>query len=224
MAINFEQLSFLAKLRELSTEISRSTSLNDILTTMKSKRVLLGVRRKSESHSRRADVYELRKPEEIVIIDDTKDGELFGDVIWALPQLDLERTHSLSLLLNLYWKRTIAFYASLGCEKLSKVVREEYKCSNELNDPNESLSVKNLVLERLPIFLERCTNIQPKITFDSFRKNFEVRVCGGLSISKTFTIGEKITKSQDVWAATKHEEQGGIDLWVSKNAKRDMYE
>ena len=100
-ANNLEEPSFLEKLRELSTEISRSTSLNDILAAMKSERVLLGVRCKSESRSRRADVYELRKPEEIVIIDDTKDGELFGEVIWAVPQEDLERAHSLSLLLNL---------------------------------------------------------------------------------------------------------------------------
>ena len=101
MKIDREELSFSAKLRELSTEISRTTSLNGILKTMSSKRVLLGVRREYENCGRRTDVYELRKPEEIVVIDDTKDGELFGEVIWAVPQEDLERAHSLSLLLNL---------------------------------------------------------------------------------------------------------------------------
>ena len=65
---------------------------------MLGKPVLLGVRRKSEDQGRGTDVYELRKPEEIVIIDDTKDEELFNEVIWAVPQEDLECAYSLSLL------------------------------------------------------------------------------------------------------------------------------
>ena len=101
-ANNLEEPSFLEKLRELSEEINRTTSVNDLLKSMASKRVLLGVRYKYEDCDQRTDVYELRKPEEIVVIDDARDGELFGEVIWALPQEDLGRTHSLSLLLNLY--------------------------------------------------------------------------------------------------------------------------
>lgn len=92
----------MAKLRELAIEIKRTPNLNDTLARMHSERTLLGVRRKSEDQGREIDVYELRKPEEIVIIDDTKDGELFSEFIWAAPHEDLERAHSLSSLLILH--------------------------------------------------------------------------------------------------------------------------
>lgn len=112
----------------------------------------------------------------------------------------------------------------MGCRKLSKVIKEQYEYSDEIDDQETSLEVEDLVLERLPIFLERCTYAQPKIPFNSFRDKFRVRVCGRLRIFKTFTIGENTTKAQDVWAATRHDAQTGIELWISRHARRDIYE
>ncbi|KAF8553535.1 hypothetical protein OG21DRAFT_1485363 [Imleria badia] len=198
---------FLAKLRDLAIQVRRTPNLNDTLEKMVSKRTLLGVRRIYDDDGQRTDVYELRKPEEIVIIDDTKDGELFNESIWASPEEDLE-----------------SFYASIGCRKLSRVVKEQYEYSHEIEDHETACVVKDLVLERLPIFLERCTNTRPKIHFNSFRDKFRVRVCDTLRVSKTFTIGKNTTKTQEVWAAAKHDAQAGIELWISRHARRDIYD
>lgn len=92
----------MAKLRDLATQVRRTPNLNDTLEKMVSKPTLLGVRHIYDDHSQGIDIYELRKPEEIVIIDDTKDGELFSESIWAAPAEDLERARSLSLFLMLY--------------------------------------------------------------------------------------------------------------------------
>ncbi|KAF8415909.1 hypothetical protein L210DRAFT_876000, partial [Boletus edulis BED1] len=199
---------FLAKLRNLATEIKHTPNLNDTLEKMASKHTLLAVHYEYDGQDRATDVYELRKPEEIVIIDDTKDGELFSEFIWACPQEDLE-----------------SFYALVGCRKLSMVIKEQYENPTEIEDHETSSAIKDLVLERLPIFLERCTNTRPKIPFNSFRDQFTVRVCDTLCISKTFTIGKNTTKTQEVWAATRSDTQTGIALWVSRSyAQRDIYD
>ncbi|KAG6369267.1 hypothetical protein JVT61DRAFT_15512 [Boletus reticuloceps] len=199
---------FLAKLRNLATEIKHTPNLNDTLEKMASKHTLLAVHHEYDNQGRVTEVYELRKPEEIVIIDDTKDGELFSEFIWACPHEDLE-----------------SFYASVGCRKLSMVIKEQYENPTEIEDHETSSAIKDLVLERLPIFLERCTDARPKIPFNSFRDKFTVRVCDTLCISKTFTVGKNTTKTQDVWAATRRDTQAGIELWVSRcHAQRDIYD
>lgn len=121
-------------------------------------------------------------------------------------------------------RSSVAFYVSIGCRKLSKVIEEEYEYSTEIDDLEISRKVKDLVLGRLPIFLKRYNNTQPKIPFDSFCDKFSVRVCDKLRIFKTFTIGENMTKIQEVWAAARHDERTGTGLWISRSAQDNMYE
>ncbi|KAG9313683.1 hypothetical protein JVU11DRAFT_6029 [Chiua virens] len=198
---------FMAKLGELAAEAKLTPDLNSTLEKMVSNHTLLGMRLKIGDQIAGRETYTLRRPEEIVIIDDAKDAELFSQCIWTVPQEDLE-----------------SFYASIGCRKLSKVIQAQLNNPVDVNDKETSDGIESLVLERLPIFLERCTNLQPKIPWKSFCAKLKVRVCETLRISKTFSIGDKKTEVQKVWAATRDGEGGEIELWISRGARRDMYD
>ncbi|KAG9312490.1 hypothetical protein JVU11DRAFT_6877 [Chiua virens] len=196
---------FLAKLGELAAEAKRTPDFEGSLKGMVSNHTLLGVRRKTGEHNQ--GDYELRRPDEIVIIDDTKDAELFNQYIWTVPEEDLE-----------------SFYALIGCKKLSEVIQSRLNDPADINDRKTSDWVKELILERLPIFLERCTNDKPKMTFDHFRNKLEVRACDVLRVSKTFMVGEAKTETQNVWAATRDGNEGEIELWISCKTRRDVYD
>ena len=114
----------------------------------------------------------------------------------------------------------------MGCRLLSTVVQEKYKESNEIRDTEKSITVRSLILQRLPLFLRENihTELQVLISLPT-AENFTVRVCERLLVSKTLTIGnDQTTRDQDVGAVTKCDEDGRIELWLSGNAKMDMYE
>ena len=47
------------------------------------------------------------------------------------------------------------FYIALGSRRLSTVVREDYKVSNEISDTKTASELRALVLERLPLVSPR---------------------------------------------------------------------
>lgn len=92
-------------------------------------------------------------------------------------------------------------------------------------DSKTSTKVQSVVLQRLPLFLREDTQLQVPASWVPSAENFKVRVCETLLVSKTLTIGNnQTTREQDVWAATKCDEEGRIELWLSGNAEPDMYE
>lgn len=119
------------------------------------------------------------------------------------------------------------FYATLGSRRLSTVVREEYKVSNEIHDAKTASDVRALVLERLPLFLHEHTHTRTKVslTWLSSVYNFKVKVFGKLIVSKTLDVGSgKTTRTLDASAAAKRVGAGPIELWLSYSAQVDMYE
>jgi hypothetical protein len=98
--------------------------------------------------------------------------------------------------------------------------------SNEIQDTKTCTEVRTLILQRLPLFLHEDTHTQLQVPVSlSSTGNFKVKVCERLLVSKTLTIGNDQTmRNQDVWAATKCEEGGRIELWLSGNAEPDVYE
>jgi hypothetical protein len=119
------------------------------------------------------------------------------------------------------------FYVSLGSRRLSTVVREDYKVSNEISDAKTAFDVRALVLERLPLFLHEHTHTRTKVSLSwlSGTHNFRVKVFAKLVISKTLDIGNgKTTRTLDASAAAKRVGTGPIELWLSYSAQVDMYE
>jgi hypothetical protein len=98
--------------------------------------------------------------------------------------------------------------------------------SNEIQDTKTSTEVRSLILQRLPLFPREDTlsPLQVPVSLSS-AESFKVKVCERLLVSKTLAIGNnETTRNQDVWAATKCDEDGRIELWLSGNAEPDMYE
>ncbi|KAF9219210.1 hypothetical protein BS17DRAFT_798263 [Gyrodon lividus] len=157
------------------------------------------------------ELHDLQKPGEIVIADDTNAYQLFGDSIFTAPQEDLLE----------------GFYETLGSKRLSAVVREEYKASNERLNTKVASDLQALVLERLPLFLHEHTHTRTKVSFSWFSsaQNFRVKAFENLSISKTLDMGNgKTIRTQDASAAAKRVGKGPIELWLSYGGQVDMYE
>ena len=195
---------------------------------MMTKPILLGIRRKETIDGGECG-YEraLREPGEIVIADDMDSYQLFGDTIFVAPRdSGLEGAHTCHFSRFCLKCDATGFYASLGCRPLSIVVQEEYKESKEIRDTEKSRTVRSLILRRLPLFTREYTYTQFQVPLSlPSTDNFKVKVCERLLVSKTLTIGkDQTTRDQDVGAVTKCDEGGQIELWLSDNAKPDMYE
>ncbi|KAG6335719.1 hypothetical protein ID866_3377 [Astraeus odoratus] len=211
--------NFLTELRNLA--INCRLLSNATVNKMKNSPVLLGVCRQKpkEVAENKQELGEdgwefqhsLRRARDIVIADDTNAYQLFGDSIFTAPQEDLLED----------------FYIWLGCKRLSLVVREEYKVSNEIPRAKTGMETRALVLERLPLFLHEHTHARTTVSLAWLSKpeNFKVRVFGTLTIVKTLDMaGIRTTRTQDASAAAKRPGQGTIELWLSSSGKVDMYE
>ncbi|KAH7929282.1 hypothetical protein BV22DRAFT_1081369, partial [Leucogyrophana mollusca] len=212
--------NFLVELRNLAVNgrlISSAT-----LSRLKASPVLLGIRRQrsDKSGARKSSEwdedewelqYDLRKPQDIVIADDTNGYQLFGDSIFAAPQEDLLEN----------------FYASLGSRRLSNIIREDYKTTSEIKNSKTATDVRSLVLERLPLFLHEHTHARTRVSLGwlTNEQNFKVKTFGKLTVVKSLEFDDaNLTRSQDASAAAKRRGHGPIELWLAGNGQVDMYE
>ena len=114
----------------------------------------------------------------------------------------------------------------MGCRRLSTVIQERYEDSLQIPDTETCSQVRSLILQRLPLFLQKCSHSQYDKTRIPSPDNFSVVVCDRLLVHKTLIIGDDNTpRKQDLWATTKYSKhEGRIELWLSRHTKRDMYE
>ncbi|KAF9219018.1 hypothetical protein BS17DRAFT_468537 [Gyrodon lividus] len=196
---------FLVQLRRFTYQ-SQDIS-NDTLHKMSYKPTLLGVRRKKTEDQAGWDYeHQFLTSQGVVIVDDINDYQLFSDCLFVAPQEEaLER-----------------FYASLGCSYLSAVVKESYNDLHEISATKICPEVQSLILQRLPLFIQTYTDTKPKFTIPSSPDDLKVKACKRIIVSKTL-VTENVKRTRDVWAIARRE-GNCIELWVSKTAKRDMYE
>ncbi|EGO23675.1 hypothetical protein SERLADRAFT_416062 [Serpula lacrymans var. lacrymans S7.9] len=150
-------------------------------------------------------LYNLQKPGEIIITDDTNAYQLFGDSIFTAPQEDLLE----------------------GSKHLSATICEEYKTTSEIKNSKIATDVRSLILERLPLFLHVHTYTRTRISLGWLNndKNFLVKIFGKLTVAKGLNFGEvRLTRTQDASAAAQRRGYGPIKLWLSGNSQVDMYE
>jgi hypothetical protein len=118
------------------------------------------------------------------------------------------------------------FYKSMGCRRLSTVIQERYEDSLQIPDTKTCSEIRSLILQRLPLFLQKCPRSPCDKTRIPSADNFSVVVCKRLLVHKTLIIGDDNTpRKQDLWAITKYnKDEGRIELWLSHHTERDMYE
>ncbi|KAL5520611.1 hypothetical protein ACEPAF_2612 [Sanghuangporus sanghuang] len=214
--------SYLMELRNIA--INRRLITSGMIQRMKRSPILLGtrrVRRERPNAKKELDEaldeeewdfqYDLLRPDQIVIADDTNAYQSFGDSVFSAPQEDILES----------------FYAELGSPRLTALVREDYKTSAEIRDSKLAKDVRALVLERLPLFLHEHTHARPKVQYSwlNNEKNFVVRTFGKLTVTKYLNFSStRISRSQDASASAKKGAFGPIELWIAGNAQVDMYE
>ena len=120
--------------------------------------------------------------------------------------------------------KPIGFYESLGCDSLSAVVKESCGGLHEIPATKTCVKVQSLILERLPLFVAKIPDGMPDVVIAFNPEHFQVKACKRIVVHKTLANANvNQTKQKDVWAFAKREGDH-IELWISKTAKRDVYE
>ncbi|EPQ50301.1 hypothetical protein GLOTRDRAFT_82416 [Gloeophyllum trabeum ATCC 11539] len=215
--------NFLIELRNLAA--NRRAIAPVTFTRMKRSPILLGSRRvkrasaKAQEGSSNPDLddddweyeYDLRKPEQIIVADEINSYRLFGESIFTAPQEDLLEE----------------FYLDLGCPRLSRLVREDYKTRGEIHGSKMAAETRARVLERLPLFLHEHRHETLRITYNWLNSdnNFIVRTFGKLVVTKSMKYDNKLlSQEREASAAVKRDGNGPIQLWLAGNTQVDMYE
>ena len=114
------------------------------------------------------------------------------------------------------------FYASLGCSYLSVVIKDGYQDLREIPSIETCHKIQSLVLERLPLFVQKYTNTKLKVSIPSSADDLKVKACERILVCKILvTTKEKRTKYLSAIARL---EGGCVELWIAKTRKCDMYE
>ena len=227
---------------ELRNIAINSRSLNyTTLVRLKRAAILVGSRRVRKQRSEKSTdpidgdeedwdlEYDLLAPNRVAIADDTIALQQFGEDIFCAPQEDILegkydsacRWYSIRIL------ETAGFYQSLGCKRLSDLVREEYRTAQEIYGHKTAQDVRSLILERLPLFLHEHTHATTQVPFAwlNNEKNFIVRTFGKVTVTRSLNFaGARSFKSIETSAIARREGRGAIQLWLAGNAQVDMYE
>ena len=173
--------------------------------------------------------YDLLAPNQVAIADDTIALQQFGGDIFCAPQEDiLEGEHGdMRPRDSTPTLETLGFYQSLGCKRLSDLVREEYRTAQEIYGHKTAHDVRSLILERLPLFLHEHTHATTQVPFAwlNNERNFIVRTFGKVTVTRSLNFaGARSSKSIETSAIARREGRGAIQLWLAGNAQVDMYE
>ncbi|KAK0195282.1 hypothetical protein F5146DRAFT_1100835 [Armillaria mellea] len=207
---------YIGELRKLA--MAHQQISGDTLRKMRRAKVLLGLKRKPKEKANIDyddfdddgwdTLYDLKAASDIVITDDTNAHQLFSESLFTAPQEDTLE----------------AFYLSLGSQRLSSVVEVSYKTSAAVPNSNIATETRNLILERLPLFLHEHTHSKTKFTLAwlTSPEHFVVQMFGKLSITKKLRFGDAPIRSLDALAYAAYE-NNKIILFLAGKAQVDMY-
>ncbi|KAI6097702.1 hypothetical protein EDD16DRAFT_1902480 [Pisolithus croceorrhizus] len=196
---------FLVELRKLAYH--RQDISNVTLNKMSHSPSLLGVRRRETQGQVRWDYeYRFLPSQEITIVDDMDDYQLFHDYLFVAPQEDVLEH----------------FYKRLGCSYLSDVVGWSCDGLHEIPSTETCCKVRSLILDRLPLFVQNYTDIKPGGANSFVPDHLKVKASKKIVVTKILAAGN-VKRTRD--AQTIARRQGDfIELWISEAAKCDMYE
>ncbi|KAJ7647485.1 hypothetical protein FB45DRAFT_893565 [Roridomyces roridus] len=204
--------NFLAELRNIAINHRQISSAT--LAKLRKAPILLGTLRQGSADldEEEKDLkYDLKRPDEIVLVDDTNALQYFGDYLFTAPQEDILEE----------------FYERLGSRRLSSLVKEEYKTTAEIKDSRTAADIRALILERLPLFLHEHTHARTRVSFNWLNSDahFIVTTFGKLSVTKTLNFGDiRKSRTQEASAVAKRVGAGPIHLWLAGNTIVDLYE
>lgn len=123
----------------------------------------------------------------------------------------------------------------LGSPLISSVVKEEYRPSAEIKDSPRANEMRQLILERLPLFLHERTpghGTQGKSTVSytwvNTPGNFMIAEVGKLLLVRTLQFaGSRAVKQQEISATASRtgvKGKGPIQMWIAGNSQVDLYE
>ncbi|WFD00824.1 hypothetical protein MYAM1_003577 [Malassezia yamatoensis] len=161
-----------------------------LITSMKVSPILLGARKAATEQADDPTTnqeYALRRPNEVVIVDDAHAHMLFGSEIYAAPPDDALEAQ---------------LYEPLGAPRLSSLVTEAYAVANDVR-PNtpRTREVLSTILERTPLFLfEKRANARKEIVreFEWLEQNLLVVEVGPPGIQLTRTLRYHRQEARDV--------------------------
>ncbi|KAJ3776520.1 hypothetical protein FB446DRAFT_721234 [Lentinula raphanica] len=223
-AHNFYQLaggphSFLLELRNIAVN-SRLLS-NGTLARLKKSPVLLALQRRvaSDEKTKKDEdgdgdwdyQYDLMRPDQIIVADDSNALQLFGDQLFVAPQEDILE----------------AFYIMLGSKRLSALVQENHEVTQEIRNSPQAAKIHALILERLPLFLHEHTHAKTKTSFAWLNSsgNFTVKAFGKISVVKSLKFGSvNLSKRQAASAVGPKVNRGPLQIWLANDVEPDMYE
>ncbi|KAF9264248.1 hypothetical protein L218DRAFT_958669 [Marasmius fiardii PR-910] len=218
---NFYQLAggaenFLTELKAIAAN-SRLLSSTTV-SRMKRAPVLLAFQRKQasvkgggEDEEREMVPVGLKSADKIIIADDTNALQLFGDALFTAPQDSTLED----------------FYLLLGSRRLNSMVKEDPKHSDEIRHSKQATEIRNLILERLPLFLHEHTHARTRHTYSWLKtgNNFVVKSFGKVSITKSLNYGDiRLSKTQEASAVSHKAGGGSLELWLAGHTQIDMYE
>jgi hypothetical protein len=107
-------------------------------------------------------------------------------------------------------------------------VVEEYQTTAEILTSKKAIEVRELVLERLPLFLHEHTHSSKtriSMSWLSLGQNFIVKTFGKISVVTQLRFAnQSIKKSRETSAVAQRIKNGHIQLWIAGNTQTDMYE
>ncbi|KAG8964408.1 hypothetical protein FRC03_001809 [Tulasnella sp. 419] len=214
-------------LEQLRTIAAYDDYSSDLISQMRASPFLLGYRRTPRSTEETSAsgnepnekddcdlTFDLLKPTEVAIVDDSIAYSLFSGSIYAAPEEDILE----------------AFYQKLGSPRITSLVKEEYQpLEIEECESKSAAETRNLIIERFPLLLHnRNTRASVKPVWLSQDNNFTVRNCQKIELKRTLTIlGESISKTQEVSATvifTGTGETSRARLYLSEDDQLDMFE
>lgn len=159
-------------------------------------------------------VHDLRKPGDIVIVDDATSHMLFATVLFVTPHEDL-----------------IEHLAEeLGAPRLSRLVEERYAAAGQIiTDSALCEEIKAIVLERTPLFIfEKRQTAKNEIQRDSdwLKSNLNVvEVDGrGLRLTRQLRFGSIDISNEQKCSAMASLKQGKLTLYIANNLETDWFE
>ncbi|KZO98233.1 hypothetical protein CALVIDRAFT_535334 [Calocera viscosa TUFC12733] len=160
--------------------------------------------------------YELRKAEEIVIVDDASSYAMFSAHLYGAPQEDTLE----------------AFYEQLGSQRLTRLVSESYKPQGLPEKSQFAAKTRDLILERLPLFLhehlasESRLKLVIKPNWLEDEGNFRVLSVRGLRLTRQLSWNNmRYDHTTEASAGgTRQGRTGPVTLWVSLSDSLDWFE
>ncbi|KAG7090828.1 hypothetical protein E1B28_009910 [Marasmius oreades] len=190
------------------------------VSRMKKTPVLLAFQRKHisgkglvifEDEEREMIAVGLKCANQIVIADDTNALQAFGDTLFTAPQDSILEE----------------FYIALGSRRLTSLVKEDPRHSEEIKNSKQATEIRNLILERLPLFLHEHTHAKTRHSYSWLKmpNHFVVKTFGKVSITKSLSYaGMELSSTQEA-SAVSHQSTGGrVELWIAGHTQIDMYE